>query len=164
MNAVATFYPQINNGISGQVSFHECDPKTKYVKVNISLSGFMENQIHAIHIHEFGDLRKGCSSLGAHFNPDKTTHGSYLNPNRPRHAGDMINNIVSDNNGNVSIEYTDPMISLFDKKYNVIGRSVVIHKKSDDLGRGTGESLVTGNAGERIACAVIGIAEPKLCV
>jgi hypothetical protein len=37
----------------------------------------------------------------------------------------------------------------------------VIHADADDLGTGTGQSSITGNAGSRIACAVIGLANPK---
>jgi Cu-Zn family superoxide dismutase len=163
MNAVATLYPQINNGISGVIRFHQCNLKSQTLVV-IRLSGFKPFQTHAIHIHEFGDLTQGCASLGAHFNPDNTTHGSYQYPQHPRHAGDMINNITSDAKGNVEFEYFDDKISIFQGKYNVIGRSIVIHKKPDDLGRGTGDSLVTGNAGERIACAVIGLAKSERCM
>jgi len=38
---------------------------------------------------------------------------------------------------------------------------LVIHADKDDLGLGdNAESLITGNAGKRIACAVIGYAKP----
>ena len=42
-------------------------------------------------------------------------------------------------------------------KYSILGRSVVVHEDKDDLGRGNNnESLITGNAGKRLDCAVIG--------
>ena len=67
-----------------------------------------------------------------------------------------LGNIIADKNGNVSMIIKDKLVKLRGK-YSVIGRSIVIHDKEDDLGRGNNkESLKTGNAGKRIACGVIG--------
>ena len=61
INYIATF----NDKIKGYVKFHQCDPNVQ-TKVEFNLSGFKPNSINACHIHEYGDLRDGCKSLGAH--------------------------------------------------------------------------------------------------
>lgn len=56
-----------------------------------------------------------------------------------------------------NFEYTDEAISLHGK-YNILGRSLVIHEKEDDLGLGgTVESKKTGSAGGRMFCATVGV-------
>jgi Cu-Zn family superoxide dismutase len=88
-----------------------------------------------------------------------------------RHAGDLINNIKSDDEGNFVYEYNDELLNLFGPiQTTIIGRSVVIHDGVDDLGLGGlnndgtvdwkkfETSLENGNAGSRMACAIIGIA------
>ena len=51
----------------------------------------------------------------------------------------------------------DNLIKLRGTKCNIIGRGLIIHEDEDDCGQGgNAESLKTGNAGKRIACAVIG--------
>jgi len=73
------------------------------------------------------------------------------------HAGDLINNLESNNMGKFNFKYYDNRVKLFGLK-NIYGRSIVIHDDVDDLGLGGNlESLKTGNDGGRIACVIIGI-------
>jgi Cu/Zn superoxide dismutase len=188
-SAVAFFDPKnaSNNGISGTVRF---TPGT----CEIHLKGLRGGKIHAIHIHEFGDLTQGCKSCGGHFNPENCDHGTYSDPSRPRHVGDLMNNMNPEKDGKVNITFKAPDLKDVSE---ILGRSVVIHYHKDDLGRQgvtttvgfkpysslsykelheickkinypitnkqemikklNVESLKTGNAGGRMACAVIGL-------
>jgi Cu-Zn family superoxide dismutase len=164
MNAICIFDPNSSFNtakLSGFVSFHQCDVN-KNTKIVVNLSGFKPNKIHAIHIHEEGDLSKGCTSLCAHYNPFGKLHGNIFIHGNDRHVGDLINNIQSDSKGEVKITFYDNLVSLFEP-YSVIGRSIVIHEKEDDLGiyrndntQQGKESGITGNAGKRISCSIIG--------
>jgi Cu-Zn family superoxide dismutase len=140
------------NGINGNVLFYQKSDNT--VLIDINLVGLPKNAILGFHIHEAGDITDGCKSACAHFNPFNTVHGGPKSRNR--HVGDL-GNIYTDNNGNCKMKFKDHMIKLDGSTSNIIGRSIVIHDKIDDLGRGKNkESLITGNAGKRIACSVIG--------
>jgi len=148
------------NQIKGSVYFYEQQDQEN-VLIDIYLSGLPKNASLGFHIHAAGDLSDGCTAACAHFNPFNTIHGGP--DSKERHVGDL-GNIKTDANGICKVKFTDSMIRLRGYKQNIIGRSIVIHADKDDLGKGgDAESLKTGNAGKRIACAVIGFAK-KMCI
>ncbi len=111
-----------------------------------NITGLEEGE-HGFHIHEFGDLSKGCESAGGHYNPDNVDHGDLQNG----HIGDL-GNVVADSDGNAKFKIKAERVELSD----IVGRALVIHADEDDLGKGgDAESLKTGNAGDRLACGVI---------
>jgi Cu-Zn family superoxide dismutase len=88
-----------------------------------------EGKVHAIHIHEYGDLTEGCKSTGSHYNPYNTPHGSILYTEE-RHVGDLINNFKYDKENRFFQTYVDETVIV----KNIIGRSIVIHNYPDDYG------------------------------
>jgi Cu-Zn family superoxide dismutase len=162
MNAIAIFK---DSPIIGYCAFHQCDVYHKTI-VTVFLQGFVPNSTHAFHCHEFGDLSDGCNSLCSHFNPLNKKHGSASLHGLDRHIGDFyIENLIANKEGTVNIVFEDDLVDLIGI-YSIIGRSVIIHANADDGGkyrdedtdRGR-ESGKTGNAGNRIACAVIGVSK-----
>lgn len=137
--------------IKGYVTFIE---GKVWTTVTLNLSGLKKNSQHGFHVHECGDVSKGCESMCAHFNPFNKNHGGPKSSDR--HVGDL-GNIKADENGYAMYSFRDDMIKLHGKA-NIIGRGLIIHADPDDLGIGNHElSLTTGNSGKRIACSVIGI-------
>jgi superoxide dismutase, Cu-Zn family len=146
IEAIASFRGPDSGNINGTVLFKENGNKGTYIEVD--LTG-VPNGKHGFHIHEAGNLSEGCKSACDHFNPTGVDHGDIDSG----HVGDMGN--IESINGRVKTTLYSKQIKLRGT-HNVIGRSVIIHADKDDLGFGHGDSLKTGNAGARIACAVIG--------
>jgi Cu-Zn family superoxide dismutase len=119
------------------------------VLIQIDAEGLPPGE-HAVHIHEKGvcDGKDGFKSAGGHFTPAKQPHG-YLSKGGP-HAGDMPNQFVA-GDGKLRTEVLNTKVRLNDKSLlRASGTALVIHAKPDDY-----KSQPAGDAGDRIACAVI---------
>src|SRR4051812_42980709 len=93
-------------------------------------------------------------SAGPHFNPEGKKHGPQ-NPEGP-HAGDLPNFTVGVD-GKAKGTVDAPNALLFGGKNGIrenSGAALVIHAKADDL-----KTDPAGNAGPRIACGTITVAE-----
>jgi Cu-Zn family superoxide dismutase len=147
--AIAVLHPTAGQHCHGIVRFSAQEDS---IKVVADLEGLTPNQKHAFHIHQFGD----CSSTdgmsaGGHYNPEGHQHG--LPDAENRHAGDL-GNVQADTDGKAHYEITVSNISILGQKNPILGRAVIVHAKPDDGGQ------PVGNAGGRIACGVIGAANP----
>jgi Cu-Zn family superoxide dismutase len=121
------------------------------VLIDVDISGIPAGE-HGFHVHETGRCtpEDGFKSAGAHFSPTEHKHGVRVE-NGP-HAGDMMNQFVASDGKlrahviNTRITLKDGESSVFDKD----GSALVVHAKADDY-----KSQPSGDAGDRIACAVI---------
>ena len=106
---------------------------------------------HAFHIHEKGtcDPATKFASAGGHFALGKK-HG-FKTEGGP-HPGDMPNQIAGPD-GFLRAEVIDPSVTLGGGAATLFGpdgTALVVHAKADDY-----QSQPAGNAGDRVACAVI---------
>ena len=140
---VAKLSPSSGSQVTGTVTFASDAGGTKLV---VDLSGLKPGK-HGLHIHEKGDCSApDASSAGAHFNPMHSHHGGPMTAER--HAGDF-GNIEADSSGKVHVELTDKNLKLTGAD-SIVGKSVVVHEKEDDL-----KTDPSGNSGARVACGVI---------
>ncbi|KAH9635924.1 hypothetical protein HF086_002484 [Spodoptera exigua] len=96
-------------------------------------------------------LEMGCKSIGEHYNPCGAPHGAPEDPMDRRHAGDL-GNIVADETGRATFRIVDNVLKVWD----IIGRSVAVTERKDDLGRGSSpSSKIDGDSGTPIACGII---------
>jgi Cu-Zn family superoxide dismutase len=148
-HAVAVLTAIGDSGVSGTIHFTDAGSQ---VEITGTVEGLSPGE-HGFHVHEFGDLSNldHKESGGGHYNPTDMPHG------RPedaqRHVGDL-GNLTANAEGTAKIAKSDRVIQL-QGPHSIIGRSVVVHAKPDQF------TQPTGDAGDRVAVGVIGIAKPK---
>ena len=145
--AVAVLVPTDGNEVAGTIHFTQ---RRGEVEVTGRIRG-LEPGKHGFHVHQYGDLTnlETGESAGGHYDPTGMPHG------RPdddeRHAGDL-GNIEADQNGAANVNIRDSVLRL-NGPQSIIGRAIVVHAKADQF------TQPVGDAGDRVALGVIGIAQ-----
>jgi Cu-Zn family superoxide dismutase len=143
--AAAALQPTRGNQASGEATFTQVGDKVRIVAV---VQGLRPDREHGFHIHEAGDCSSGDGmSAKGHFNPHGKPHGHPTTGER--HAGDLPA-LKSDASGRARVDVTLDVISVGKGPGNVVGRGLIVHADPDDY-----RTQPTGNAGARLACAVI---------
>jgi len=147
--AICVVHPLGDSKVAGKVVFTKVDGG---VEIVAELSGLTPGE-HGFHVHEFGDCSMADGKCaGGHFNPEGKDHGK---PDAEvRHVGDF-GNIKAGADGKASYKRVDKLIT-FSGPHSIIGRAIIVHAAPDDF------SQPVGNAGARVGCGVIGIADPKM--
>jgi superoxide dismutase, Cu-Zn family len=145
--AVAVLHAASGSKVTGTVTFTKTD---EGVRVVADVDGLTPGE-HGFHIHDFGDCTAAdATTAGGHYNPGKHQHAG---PDAEmRHKGDL-GNLTADAAGKAHYERVDSKLQL-SGEHSIVGRSVIVHEKVDDL-----KTQPTGNAGARVACGVIGLAK-----
>lgn len=142
LTAVAKLEAKSGSQVTGTVTFTKIGDE---VKVVADIQNLKPGK-HGFHIHDKGDCSApDASSAGGHFNPTHQHHGG---PDSAEHHAGDLGNIVADASGKAHLEWKGKLD--LSGPNSIIGRSVVVHEKEDDL-----KTDPAGNSGARIGCGVI---------
>src|SRR6188768_942642 len=142
--AVAKLEATRGNSTSGTVTFEQHGDQ---VMAKAKIEGLKPGQEHGFHMHEKGDCSSGDGmSAGGHFNPAGKSHG----PQSGDHHGGDMPNLKADASGTAKADFEISGVSVGTGSADIVGKGLIVHKDPDDY-----KSQPAGNAGPRIACAVI---------
>ena len=144
-NATATLSPTTGSSTVGAVQFRQRGDR---LLVSGEVRGLRPNGEHGFHVHERGDCSSGDGeSAGGHYNPSGAPHGQHGAGRH--HAGDLPS-LIADAAGVARFSFETNTISVGSGAADVVGKGLIVHRDPDDF-----ISQPSGNAGPRLACAVI---------
>lgn len=146
--ATVELQPTEGSAVRGTLTF---TAENGGVRLSGSIDGLEPGSVRGFHLHEFGDCSApDAMSAGGHWNPQGHDHGR--RSHGVFHAGDM-DNLVADATGSAPVDYLLEGLEIgTGSAMDVVGRSVIVHKGTDDY-----VSQPTGDAGARAACGTIGL-------
>ena len=145
INATTVAQPDPSAPVAGWTRFAEM--KDGSVRVTAELRHLKPGGAVGFHIHDKGDCGDNGNAAAGHFNPMGNPHGKY--DTTQHHMGDLPS-LKADSNGVATVNVQSRDLTLMAGPGNVIDRAVIVHAQPDDYA-----TQPTGNAGARIACAVI---------
>ena len=144
--ALAQLQPTRASTVTGTVRFEQSS--NGVVRVSGEVRGLKPGAEHGFHIHEKGDCSSGDGvSAGGHFNPSGKPHGHH--GMGEHHTGDLPS-LRADAQGVATFNFESRSIAVGSGSNDVVGRGLIVHRDPDDYA-----TQPTGNAGPRLACAVI---------
>ncbi len=141
MMALARLEPLTDRQVQGEVTFTDLHGD---LLVGAVVFGLDVEGRHGFHIHE----GTSCDDPGNHLAPRGHDHGGPDDPRSERHKGDL-GNLYAGADGEAGYEATIEDVSLIGD-VSIVGRTVVVHERRDDL-----ETQPSGDAGDPIACGRI---------
>ncbi len=133
------------SAVGGQVRIARNGAK---IHLRARVTGLEPGSEHGFHIHDQGDCSApDASSAGGHFNPGGSAHGRF--GDAVHHGGDLPS-LRADASGVARVN-ADLSKLEWAGANGLKGRAIIVHGKPDDF-----TTQPSGNAGPRVACAVIG--------
>ena len=143
--ATAKLEPTRGNTANGTVTFVQTGDG---VQVSGEVRGLKPGAEHGFHVHEKGDCSSGDGmSTGGHFNPTAKPHGAH--GAAEHHTGELPG-LKADKYGVAAFSFVSKSISVGGPTTDIVGKGLIVHRDPDDY-----QTQSTGNAGPRLACAVI---------
>ena len=123
----------------------------------------LSSNIHALKIHEYGDLSGGCANLGPVYNPFGSQRGHSHEVIHDKRVGDL-EQVQARFDNNAEYKNRDGYVDL-SGPLSIVGRSIAIYEREDDhdetehAPRVDREGRKREGEGNVIACCVVGLAK-----